>query len=146
MNDIIFCKIGFVLEIFVLLPTSHLHPLCSNFLISKRYVLRYNTLTSPYLTKLIWIRWLWAIVTLQPFIFPNSIESRCYILVSLPSHLKKLRSILRFWLEKLNCGFFFSFHSRKTPQNNFSSQNFSVENNYFYDIIFLRNGLFMSLK
>ena len=57
-------------------------------------------------------------------------KSRCDILVSFPSHLKKLRSILRFWLEKLNCGFFHSFHSRKTPQNNFSSQNFSVENNY----------------
>ena len=33
--------------------------------------------------------------------------------VSFPSHLKKLCSILRFWLEKLNCGFFHSFHSRK---------------------------------
>ena len=31
-------------------------------------------------------------------------KSRCNILVSFPSHLKKLRSILRFWLEKLNCG------------------------------------------
>ena len=27
-----------------------------------------------------------------------------------PSHLKKLHSTLRFWLEKLNCGFFHSFH------------------------------------
>ena len=34
--------------------------------------------------------------------------------VTFPSHLKKLRSILRFWLEKLNCGFFYSsFHSWK---------------------------------
>ena len=40
-------------------------------------------------------------------------KSRCNILVSFPSHLKKLCSILRFWLEKLNCGFFHSFHSRK---------------------------------
>ena len=40
-------------------------------------------------------------------------KSRCNIWVSFPSHLKKLRSILRFWLEKLNCGFFHSFHSRK---------------------------------
>ena len=40
-------------------------------------------------------------------------KSRCNILVSFPSHLKKLRSILRFWLEKLNCGFFHSLHSRK---------------------------------
>ena len=40
-------------------------------------------------------------------------KSRCNILVSFPSYLKKLRSTLRFWLEKLNCGFFHSFHSRK---------------------------------
>ena len=39
--------------------------------------------------------------------------SRCNILVSFPSHLKKLCSILRFWLEKLNYGFFHLFHSRK---------------------------------
>ena len=50
-------------------------------------------------------------------------KSRCNILVSFPSHLKKLRFILRFWLEKLKV--------EKTSQNNFSSQNFSVENNYF---------------
>ena len=37
----------------------------------------------------------------------------CHILVTFPSHLKKLRSIPRFWLEKLNCGFFHSFHSWK---------------------------------
>ena len=54
-----------------------------------------------------------------------------------PSHLKKLHSILRSWLEKLNCGFFHSFYSwknntKQTPQNNFSSQNFSVENNYLF--------------
>ena len=48
-------------------------------------------------------------------------------MVSFPSHLKKLHSILRFWLEKLNCGFFHSFHLWK---NNFS-HHFSVENNYF---------------
>ena len=40
-------------------------------------------------------------------------KSRCDILVSFPSHFKKLRSILRFWLQKLNCGFFHSFHSWK---------------------------------
>ena len=55
-----------------------------------------------------------------------------YYFCFFPSHLKKFRSILRFWIEKLNCGFFHSFHSRKTPQYNFSSQNFSVENNYFW--------------
>ena len=53
-------------------------------------------------------------------------------MVSFPSHLEKLCSILRFWLKKLNCGFFHSFTREKTPQNNFSSQNISVENNYFF--------------
>ena len=38
--------------------------------------------------------------------------------------------MLIFSLEKLNCGFFTHFTREKTPQNNFSSQNFSVENNY----------------
>ena len=38
-------------------------------------------------------------------------KSRCHILVTFPSHLKKLRSILIFVLEKLNCGCFHSFHS-----------------------------------
>ena len=55
---------------------------------------------------------------------------RWHILVTFPSHLKKLRSILRFWLEKLNCWFFTRFTHEKTPQNNFSRH--SVENNYFY--------------
>ena len=50
-------------------------------------------------------------------------KSRCHILVTFPSHLKKLRSILRFWLEKLNCGFFHSFHSwKKTTKQLFSSK------------------------
>ena len=40
-------------------------------------------------------------------------KSRCDSLVTFPSHLKKSCSKLRFWLEKLNCGFFHSFHSRK---------------------------------
>ena len=40
-------------------------------------------------------------------------KSRRYILVTFPSHLKKLRSKLRFCHEKLNCGVFDSFHSRK---------------------------------
>ena len=61
------------------------------------------------------------------FIFQIRWKRRCHILVTFPSHLKKLHSILRSWLEKLNCGF---FHSWKTPPNNFSSQNFSVDNNY----------------
>ena len=58
-------------------------------------------------------------------------KSRCNIFVSFPSHLKKLHSILRFWLEKLNCGFFHSFHSRKNTTKQLFHQNFSVENNYF---------------
>ena len=33
-------------------------------------------------------------------------KSRSNILVTYPSHLKKLRSILRSWLEKMNSGFF----------------------------------------
>ena len=45
--------------------------------------------------------------------FQNLWKCRCNILVSFPSHLKKLLSILRFWLEKMNCGFFYSFHSQK---------------------------------
>ena len=40
-------------------------------------------------------------------------KSRYIIFISFPSHLKKLRSILKSWLEKLNCGFFYSFHSWK---------------------------------
>ena len=56
-------------------------------------------------------------------------NSRCDTLDSFPSHLKKLRSILIFWLEKLNCGFFHSFHSWK----NTTKQLFhSVENNYYF--------------
>ena len=56
-------------------------------------------------------------------------KSRCNILVSFPSHLKKLCFILRFWLEKLNCRFFHSFLSRK----NTTKQLFrSVENNYYF--------------
>ena len=58
--------------------------------------------------------------------FPNTKVPRCNILVSFPSHLKKLPSMLRFWLQKLNCGI---FAFEKPPQNNFSSH-FSVENNY----------------
>ena len=41
-------------------------------------------------------------------------KCRCHILVTLPSYLKNLHSIQRFWLEKLNCGI---FHSWKTTTN-----------------------------
>ena len=64
------------------------------------------------------------------FLFLNSMEKQKqvpYIVVAFPSHLKKLRCKPRFWLKKLNCGFFHSFHLWK---NNFS-HHFSVENNYF---------------
>ena len=40
-------------------------------------------------------------------------KCRCDILVTFPSHLIKLGSILRFCLQKLICGFFHSFHSWK---------------------------------
>ena len=59
-------------------------------------------------------------------------KSRRYILVTFPSHLKKLRSKLRFCHEKLNCGFFHSIHSKKHRKNNFSWQTFSIDNNYFF--------------
>ena len=39
-------------------------------------------------------------------------NSRRDIWVTFPYHLKKLRSKLKFWLEKLNCGFFHSFLSK----------------------------------
>ena len=45
---------------------------------------------------------------------------------------EKLCSVLRFWLEKLNYGFFFTqFSLEKIPQNKFSRQNFCVENDLF---------------
>ena len=40
-------------------------------------------------------------------------KSRFYILVICPSHLKKSCSILRSWLEKLNCGSFSLVHTTK---------------------------------
>ena len=40
-------------------------------------------------------------------------KSRCNILVTFPSHLNELHSILRSWLGKLNWGFFHLFHSWK---------------------------------
>ena len=39
-------------------------------------------------------------------LFPNSIKSRCHILVTFPSHLKKFCSILRFCTEKVELRFF----------------------------------------
>ena len=45
-------------------------------------------------------------IQIHKYFFQILWKSRCNILVSFPSHLKKLRSILRFLLEKLNCGFF----------------------------------------
>ena len=89
-----------------------------------------------------WIAWNWfktpttdlkcKVWCLLPRLFFTQIlwKRRCNNLVNFTFHLKKLRSKLRFWLEKLNCGFFHSWE--KTPQNNFSRQNFSVENNYFH--------------
>ena len=53
-------------------------------------------------------------IEVEIVIFQILWKSRCDIFVTFPSHLKKLRSILRSWLEKLNCGFFHSFHSCNT--------------------------------
>ena len=55
----------------------------------------------------------WVVEICINVLFQILWKSRCYILVTFPSYLKKLRSILRTWLEKLNCGFFHSFHSWK---------------------------------
>ena len=46
-------------------------------------------------------------------------KSRCFILVTFPSHLKKLHSILRFWQKSWIVNFFTRFTVEKTPQNNF---------------------------
>ena len=70
----------------------------------------------------------------------------CCILVTFPSYWKKVCSILRFWFEKLNCGYFHSFHSwKKTHRIIFSSTfwcskklvNFFLSNvlPYMYDIL-----------
>ena len=61
-------------------------------------------------------------------------KNRCHILVAFPSHLKKLRSILRLWLKKLNCGFFSLVSLMKKHHNTTysSCQNFSGENNDFF--------------
>ena len=45
-------------------------------------------------------------ISVRNKIFQILWKSRCNILVIFPSPLKKFRSILRSWLEKLNCGFF----------------------------------------
>ena len=50
--------------------------------------------------------------------FPILWKIRCHIMVTFTSHLKKLRSIMRFWSETLNWAFF--------TRENFSCQNFSV--------------------
>ena len=42
--------------------------------------------------------------------------------------------------------FFTRFTQEKTPQNNFSSQNFSVENNYFWDVLGLLSSVIRYLS
>ena len=54
---------------------------------------------------------LYSLYNIINYFFQILWKSRCHILVTFPSHLKKLRSILIFVLEKLNCGCFHSFHS-----------------------------------
>ena len=56
-------------------------------------------------------------------------------MVTFPSHLKKLRSILRFDSKSWIVDFFTRFTCEKTPQNNFTHKNFSVENNYLFFVI-----------
>ena len=70
------------------------------------------------MVKLIFFQILWKI--------------RCNILVSFPSHLKKLVLYWDFDLKSWIVDFFTRFTWEKTPQNKFSSQNFSVENNYCF--------------
>ena len=67
------------------------------------------------------------------------------ILVSFPSHLKKLRSILRFWLEKLNCGFFHSFHLRKNTTKQLFQSKFQCRKYLFFGFfhIMYRNKCFL---
>ena len=49
---------------------------------------------------------------------------------------KKLRSILKFWWEKLICTYFHLFHLwKKILQIHFSLQNFSVVNNFTYHFL-----------
>ena len=56
---------------------------------------------------------------------------RCNILVSFPFIWKNYVLYWDFDLKSWIVDFFTRFTQEKTPQNNFSSQNFSVENNYF---------------
>ena len=47
-------------------------------------------------------------------------KSRCHILVTFLFHLKKITLYTEiFWHEKLNCGFFHWFHSRKSSTKKF---------------------------
>ena len=64
-------------------------------------------------------RWILLLLPCEKFFFEKIIyyfkfyEKVGVISLFFPSHLNELCSILRFWLEKLKCGFFHSFHSRK---------------------------------
>ena len=60
-------------------------------------------------------------------------KSRCDILVAFPSHLKKLRFILRYWLEKLNCEFFHLFHSWKNTTKQLFQSKFQCRKCHFFD-------------
>ena len=53
--------------------------------------------------KIFTLRWIATVVELGGFDFTSAFTS----------HLKKLYSMLTFWLEKLNCGFVHLFHSWK---------------------------------
>ena len=64
---------------------------------------------------------------------------------------KKLRSILRFWFEKLNCCFFTRFAYEKTSQNNFSVWKwlflyFFFNRSYWFIIIYNNWQLYFWIK
>ena len=69
----------------------------------------YSFVCIPYI--LLWQPW-----NLIKCFFQILWKSRCDILVTFPYHLKKLLSILRSWLEKLNCVFYQSVHSWKNTK------------------------------
>ena len=63
-------------------------------------------------------------------------KSRCDILVTFPSHLKKITFYTEILTRKVEL-WIFSLVSlvKKTPQNNFSCQNFSVEKKNMYYLL-----------
>ena len=63
-------------------------------------------------------------------------KSGCHILVTFPSHLKRLHSLLRFWLEKLNCGLYRWFYSWKNTTKQLFFSKFHFRNSYLWCLLF----------